>query len=218
MLYIAYANAMIRSTRGFTLIELVLAVIIIGIIASIVIVGWGSVGGQTRDRAREADVRTWAAAFDLYKSRFIAYPALPTADTPGGDVTLCLGPFTSTSSKCGQYGSSTATQFIAASGSTSLITNIGKTASNGAAPTDTGPAINNALVGPLVYLSQTTSGTTITVTAKFINFFETNCPSTDFTDISASLPASIAQVLTGLPGGTSAKACALTKTLTYTTN
>lgn len=201
-----------RTTGGFTLVELIIVIIIISILTAIIMLSWGGLVRSSRDHAREDDVRSWASTFDLYKSRFGAYPALPTGNTPTGDKTFCLGTFSSTNSKCGQYNSSTSTKFIAAGGSSGLLENVGKMSNGGKAPTDSGPVVNNALVGPLVYLKQSTASGTVTVTAQFINFFEGNCPS-DFTNINSSLPSSIALVLSGVSG---ANVCALTETFSYT--
>lgn len=202
-----------KAQHGFTLIELILVMVLLAVLATIGIIAWNGVVVSSRDRARENDTRLWATTFETYRGRFIAYPAMPTGDSPL-DKVICLGTFSQYSNKCGQYNSNTSTQSVADSGSSSMLTEIAKV---GRVPSNSGPAVNSALVGPLVYLSQTTASGTTTVTGKFINFFETNCPS-DFTDISSSLPLLLALVLTGLPGGTNAKACALVKTFSYTPN
>jgi len=203
-------------SNGFTLVELILVIVVLGILAAIAAISLGGFISSSHDHAREDDVRSWASTFDLYKSRFGAYPAMPTGNTPGGDVTLCLGPFSSANNKCGQYKSSTSYKFLPASSSSTLLSNAGKMSANGQAPIDSGLAINNLLIGPIVYVKQSTSGSTVTVTARFINFFERGCPS-NFTDVSSSLPTAISLVLSGISG---VKACALSpdKTFSYTTS
>jgi prepilin-type N-terminal cleavage/methylation domain-containing protein len=201
-----------RPNYGFTVIELLIVIVVIGTIVAIGLIAWSGLLITSRDKARETDTIAWASSFDLYKGRYVVYPAMPTADGALGSVTLCLGAFTSTSSKCGQYGSATPTKFIAAAGSASLLTEMAKV---GNVPSNSGAAINSALIGPLAYLTQSTAAGTVTVTGQFINFFEKSCP-TGFTNINASLPTSIALVMTGLPAGTSANACSLSKVFSYT--
>lgn len=207
---IAYAYIMKNKARGFTIVEVTLVVTVIAILAAIGVLAVNGILISGRNKARETDTRTWASTFDLYKNRFVVYPAMPTADTPLGDVTLCLGSFTTTNNKCGQYNSGTSTQYVDATASASLLT---ETAKVGNVPQNSGVDTHFPLAGPLVYLSQTTTGGTVTVTGKFINFFEAGCPS-GFTDISSSLPTSILGVL----ASTSFKACSLNKTFSYTPN
>lgn len=200
------------SSRGFTIVELTFAVIITGIIAIIGSMAWNGVTQSLRDKTRETDTRAWMTSFENYKNRFYVYPSIPTADGVAGAATVCLGQFTAYNNKCGQYGSSTATAFINASGSASMISELNRV---GRVLENTSKPINNTLAGPIAYSTRTSASGTYTVTTQFINFFEGSCPST-FTNINSSLPPSIAQVLTALPSGTSANACAISKTYTYT--
>ena len=211
--YIAYAYSMNRFLRGFTLVELVIVIAVLGILVTIGMLSWNGALTGSRDHARELDARAWASSFDTYKSRYIVYPSMPTADGTAAAATICLGDFTTeTNSKCGQYNSSTATAFLPASSATAMLAEIVKV---GNVPTNSGPVVKNVLTGPIYYATQATVSGTVTVTAKFINFFENSCP-TGFTNINSSLPSTIAQVMTGLPTGTNANACALTKTFSYT--
>jgi prepilin-type N-terminal cleavage/methylation domain-containing protein len=161
---IPYAYYMNQRMRGFTLVEVLITVIAITIIGGIALVGLNTVSLFARDKARETDTTTWASSFDLYKSRYIVYPAMPTADTPGGDV----------------------------------------------------PSLKSQLVGPIVDVTQTTTGPNITVTAQFINFFEGSCPRGFVGPVSAATVAAnyaaIAQVMTGV----TANFCYLQKQFTYT--
>lgn len=206
-----------RSSYGYTLVEVLLIVIVVGIIAGITTVTWNGVTKNYRDKARETDTRSWMASFENYKNRYFVYPTNPNPalGTPAGDVTACLGSFTSYSNKCGQFQSSVSTAYVDATGtnSTNVLTELTKI---GNAPNNAGPSLNNALVGPIAF-SYVTGSNPYTVTTQLINFFENSCPS-DFTNINASLPASLANVLTALPSGSTANACALTKTFTYTTS
>lgn len=197
--------------RGFTLVELLIVITVLAILATIVLVSWSVTTSWMRDESRKAETQQWVDTFETYRNRFVVFPAMPTnAATP---TTVCPGSFASYSNKCGQYGSSTATRFIAASGAahTNLTTQVSKI---GNVPSSSGATINNVLKGPIIHVSQNQDVNPRTVTARFINFFEQGCPG-GWTNISGSLPSSIAGVLTGLPSGTTATACQLSKSFTY---
>ena len=209
-----------NNRSGFTFMELLVAIVVIGILVSIVLVNWSGVIFSTGDKAREQDVRQWSSAYDVYKTRFGGYPILPTGDTPSGDVTACLGSFAASpyNHKCGMYNGSTE-QYINDSGSSAMLDAIKKISNANKYPENSGPAINSMLVGPIVYVKQTTSGTPaiVTVTTELIGFFQTTeCSSMDdFTDISSSLPTSISSIVSTLPSDTTVKTCAIIKTLSY---
>ncbi len=67
---------MIKSKRekGFTLIEILIVVAIIGILSSIVLVGLGSFRSRGRDARRVADLREVQNALELYYAKTGAYP------------------------------------------------------------------------------------------------------------------------------------------------
>lgn len=60
--------------RGFTLVEILIVVSIIGLLASIVLVGLGSFRSRGRDARRIADLRQTQNALELYYSKFGSYP------------------------------------------------------------------------------------------------------------------------------------------------
>lgn len=232
---------MIRLQRGFTLVELMLVIVVMGILASVVYVTWSGAVGNARDRARETDTRQWAASFDAYKARFFIWPLVPTYDSTGssdgvnGDISSCLGAPKSSDgqsalTKCVQYSSSDPTKYLpvdTSSGST-YMTILNGTARIGNTPVNNGYATNSVAAGPFVYLWQKTDksgGATngnATVTGLFINFFENSCPK-DF--LTLTTPVSISgdsadyvplnALFTGL---TSVKICGLLKTLSYNPN
>lgn len=59
---------------GFTLIEVLIVVAIIGILASVVLVGLGASRGRARDSRRIADLHQTQNALELYYTKNGAYP------------------------------------------------------------------------------------------------------------------------------------------------
>jgi len=62
------------SKKGFTLIEILVVVAIIGLLASIVLVGLGSFRARGRDARRIADLREVQNALELYYTKYSSYP------------------------------------------------------------------------------------------------------------------------------------------------
>lgn len=60
--------------KGFTLIEMLIVIAIIGILASIVLVGLGPIQRQGRDSRRQTDLRQVQNALELYFNRCSHYP------------------------------------------------------------------------------------------------------------------------------------------------
>src|SRR3990172_371808 len=59
---------------GFTLIEVLIVVAIIGLLASIVLVGLGAFRGRGRDARRIADIRETQNALELFYTKNNSYP------------------------------------------------------------------------------------------------------------------------------------------------
>jgi len=62
------------SKKGFTLIEILVVVAIIGLLASIILVGLGSFRARGRDARRIADLREVQNALELYFTKYGYYP------------------------------------------------------------------------------------------------------------------------------------------------
>lgn len=60
--------------RGFTIVELLIVIVIIGILASITIVAYNGIQGRARDSARVSDINAIRKALEVYKSFNGEYP------------------------------------------------------------------------------------------------------------------------------------------------
>jgi prepilin-type N-terminal cleavage/methylation domain-containing protein len=64
----------LKREKGFTLIEILIVVAIIGMLSSVVLVGLGSFRSRGRDARRAADLREIQNALELYYAKFGNYP------------------------------------------------------------------------------------------------------------------------------------------------
>ncbi len=65
-----------RANKGFTLIEILIVIFIIGLLASVVLVGLGSFRQRGRDTRRVADLRSVQNGLELYYSKNGSYPQI----------------------------------------------------------------------------------------------------------------------------------------------
>lgn len=72
---------------GFTIVELIVVIVVIGIIASIGVVSYGNIQARTHNENRTAQLRAWQSVFDRYKAKVGTVP-LPNTATGTG---YCLG-------------------------------------------------------------------------------------------------------------------------------
>lgn len=68
-------NNLSKKYSGFTLVELLVAMSIIGILSAIVFVNFSGVSGVGRDAQRQSDLRTLQTAVEQYKNKYGRYPA-----------------------------------------------------------------------------------------------------------------------------------------------
>ena len=76
-----------RLSRGFTIVELLIVIVVIAILAAITTVAYNGIQGRARDSQRVTDLRAIVKALELYKTSNGAYPnANPTANASGWEV------------------------------------------------------------------------------------------------------------------------------------
>lgn len=80
-MYKAVHNIANRSRQGFTLIEMLIVIAIIGILSSVVLVGLGPIQRRGRDARRQSDLRNAQNALELYYNKCGHYPG--TSDCSG---------------------------------------------------------------------------------------------------------------------------------------
>ena len=73
--------------RGFTIVELLIVIVVIGILAAITIVAYNGVQGRARDTQRVQNMQSIVKALELYKIANGIYPsAVGTANASGWEV------------------------------------------------------------------------------------------------------------------------------------
>lgn len=82
-----------KNVRGFTVVEIIVVCVVVGIIASIGTIAWNMTLQRGRDRTREGEQKEWVARFETYRNRFNVYPN--SASTTNNNTAItgyhCLG-------------------------------------------------------------------------------------------------------------------------------
>jgi general secretion pathway protein G len=84
-----------RTKQGFTIIELLIVIVVIGILASITIVAYNGVQGRAQDARRMSDIVKIQQGLELYKIQNGSYPAATSAntDSSGWELSYVTGSF-----------------------------------------------------------------------------------------------------------------------------
>lgn len=64
-----------RKQTGFTIVELLIVIVVIGILAAITVVAYNGVQGRAQDTAIQSDLQQIAKKLELYKADYDVYPA-----------------------------------------------------------------------------------------------------------------------------------------------
>lgn len=76
-----------KTRSGFTIVELLIVIVVIGILASITIVAFNGIQGRARDTQRVQDMNSIVKALEVYKIQNGSYPvAIGTPNASGWEV------------------------------------------------------------------------------------------------------------------------------------
>jgi type IV pilus assembly protein PilA len=80
----------LKQERGFTIVELLIVIIVIGILATLVLIAYNNVQGQARDTKRQADANSIREAAETYKTASNSgyYPDMTSGATFQTDIKL----------------------------------------------------------------------------------------------------------------------------------
>lgn len=81
----------LMNRKGFTIVELLIVIVVIGILAAITIIAYNGIQTRARDAKRTADISSIQKAVELYKADNGFYPQ-PGNDDAGYDLSA-LAPF-----------------------------------------------------------------------------------------------------------------------------
>ncbi|HEX8525331.1 MAG TPA: prepilin-type N-terminal cleavage/methylation domain-containing protein [Tepidisphaeraceae bacterium] len=94
-----------RSNKGFTLVEILIVVIILGILASIVVAQFTNVRGSTSDTALKDNLRWMRSAILLYQAEHGSFPTLANFQGQMTSFTDLQGSVSATRDATHKYGS-----------------------------------------------------------------------------------------------------------------
>lgn len=143
-----------RSISGFTLIELIIVITVIGILASIVFVNYNSAQAKARNANRAAEIHSWENLFELYRTNYGHYPSVPNGNYCLG-FNFPLGP--DGQSRCRDSAMTDPNYSYLQSGNAQLMTDLQQV---GSIPTNSPPRVLGDLVGP--YMNYWGTGMSIT--------------------------------------------------------
>ncbi|HEY1063760.1 MAG TPA: type II secretion system protein [Candidatus Saccharimonadales bacterium] len=89
-----------RDQRGFTIVELLIVIVVIGILAALVITTYGGIQAKGRDSQRQSDIKILHSQIELFYADHNFYPAVAdlnnatwrTANMKGLDIEAMVDP------------------------------------------------------------------------------------------------------------------------------
>jgi prepilin-type N-terminal cleavage/methylation domain-containing protein len=76
-----------NKNRGFTIVELLIVIVVIGILAALVIVTYNGIQQKARDTERKTDVKALQGQLEAYWANSAKYPTLAQVNQTGGNTT-----------------------------------------------------------------------------------------------------------------------------------
>lgn len=126
-----------KSTSGFTIVELLMVIVIIGILATIVLISYNNTQRSARNADRFTQVKAWEHQFQLYRAKYGTFPPVANKDS------YCLGTGFP-NGKCREYLGSGANTYLE-SDNAALMTELKKI---GSSPTVNPVPVKGWIVGP----------------------------------------------------------------------
>lgn len=157
---------------GFTIVELLVTIIVIGILTSIAVVSYNGVQKRTQNSNRATQLQAWQNVFERYKAAKGELPLPTTADGTG----YCLGSGFPNgfdgAPRCRDYLYNGSTSLLQSNNS-ALMTALQTVTPN----LPSGQNIpSGGTVGPYVYYWGSQTSGNIQITGAFYGFATTDCP------------------------------------------
>lgn len=132
-----------KTIKGFTIVELLIVIVVIGILAAIVIVAYNGIQKRAMNTGRMSELKSWQKSFEAYKATYGQYPDL----TNDG---YCLGTGFP-SGKCRNYTQPVGS--VTHAENTTLVSELAKITST---PSGNRAGLGSAVIGPFVVYNTST--------------------------------------------------------------
>lgn len=134
-----------NTSRGFTIVEILVVVVMIGVLASIAAASYGTIAATARNSARATEIEGWRKMFESYNAAYGHYPSVANGY-------YCLGqnfPKSATDNQrgCRNFQMTDPAYRYLESDSVPLVNQL---LEFGRLPTNNPPSVNGGLVGPYV--------------------------------------------------------------------